>query len=98
MHSVVGGMSCTHSLHIEMKQTQEQKDGLALIELKLASAEKLVDECKDIADKLDMQFKIEFGGYGTGASYVPESQRHEYDEDPDSEVRTSGWYASSQSC
>lgn len=79
-------------------KTQEQQDGLALIALKLASAEKLVDECKEIADELDMSFGIEFGGYGTGASYIPESKRHEYDEDPDSEVQTSGWYASSQSC
>lgn len=79
-------------------KTQEQKDGLALIALKLASAEKLVDECKEIAEKLDMKFDIEFGGYGTGASYIPESIRHEYDGDEDSEVRTTGWYASSQSC
>lgn len=78
--------------------TQEQQDGLALIALKLKSAEKLVDECKEIADKLDVQFFIEFGGYGTGADYIPESQRHEYNENPESDVRQFGWLASSQTC
>lgn len=79
-----------------MANTQAQQDGLALIALKLQSADKLIEECKDIADELNVQFDIEFGGYGTGATYIPDAQRHEYTWNDN--VAECGWNASSQSC
>jgi hypothetical protein len=79
-----------------MTKTQEQQDGLALIALKLRSADKLIEECKDIAEELNVQFDIEFGGYGTGATYIPDAQRHEWTFNTN--VADTGWSASSQNC
>lgn len=77
-------------------QNLSRQEANKLIAENIAKAQKLIDECEEIADATDVSFHIEFGGYGSGASYTPRSPRAEGEEDWESS--SEGWLASSQSC
>jgi hypothetical protein len=79
-----------------------QQEANAVIATKIAQAATLIKECEAIADESGVYFSIEFGGYGSGASYTPKPKEAEKDEDWSSSSscyeETYGWQASSQSC
>jgi regulator of RNase E activity RraB len=74
-----------------------KKQAVLEINLKLAQIDVLVAEAKELAEKHNVTFDLEPGGYGMGGTYIPKGQREEWGIDPEDEDHD-GWYASSQSC
>lgn len=71
----------------------EAQEANALIAAKIAAAQLLVNECCEISDKSGVSFYIDFGGYGTGATYNPPLK-----EDEEDTWYSSGWISSSSNC
>lgn len=72
-----------------------------LISQKIAQAEALVRECEELADQTGAYFHIEFGGYGSGATYTGRGPKEDWSESSEEWQESSseyGWLASSQSC
>lgn len=81
--------------YVSKSETPEKQKAAEDINLLLGQAQAIVWEAESIADKHDLSFSMEIGGYGMGGFYTPVEEGAVDDWGDPIE---SGWKASSQSC